>query len=1157
MANEQDYLTGLAQLHELTNDEDRRTVWRQGLAALASVASVQPAPLEGLDPEALVASARAALQTGLVDDIGFLSRPVAAAALFEIAAALPPGLEKSELGRRVATALQSGDGATFVAVTRALALGVPRALADPIVEARVALALQLPLGGDPGVDALALALISHADLEETWLTTPSTGSLAARRLAARVLERAACEVARKEREGNPVGARAMARPSVRAAWQRLLFDRESLVWRHIATARGVLAATVPALAEEIERELSPRNGPGEWRRGATSLAARIGHDPAIAARCRDLAAGELCKRDPGMRMAMVYGLARAGEEEPEAADALLDRLVQAGDVDVIEALVELRRQRAGGELGATAVTGALIRLRGLPPTNDDGVLALRQELVAALEPDDGRRERTIEELLASALQAFSEGGDLRPRTEAALAAAGRVLAEVEANTDATPEARRRSFRAVGQLERGLLETALLRHLLAVARPAAKRGTGERAVGEPDPLAALLARLDEWICKREEPPLPTADVPHLTFRLRRLRALLHVLDVERGAGDDAGPARAGRLRAFRLLLRRVQNDPPSPLKRITAATLARACDRIARAQMGELSDVLVAVLSKVRNAADLRVIAEASMVAEVKEVMSAAAELVHLAAPSPSESLDRSFLEPLANLAHALPLAVSPRVEGLRQTLVQLGQRLRALDGVSALAALEPDDNGSLLLGLEPVVAYAARFFAAARARVSLPGPAAAPTVGAAVRALEAAVEAARRGPDVDLGAPIREALEALRVDFPAGIGDAVARVLSRLGDLPRDRLSDGAPVRPVITDTAPKLQLPAWMPPSRLLGGFYVQRPLSSGAAGSVFVAQRAHERHDEGAETYALKVPSYNGQNSRTLTEQEFLHLFREEAGALLTLAPHPNLAGFVTFDAAARPKPILVMELVSGASLERILDRRELSTAAAFAILDGIASGLAAMHAQGLGHLDLKPANVIMRQPRGESDLVADSPQAAPVLVDFGLAGRKIRPGCASPHYGAPEIWDPGMYGSTDPSPADVYGFACLAYEMLVGRPLFAADTLPGLIGCHFEHDGNPAGLAPLHATRGLAPLAQILAAGLAPNPRARATIVELRDALRDLQPALRTADWPLTLPAAEPPQSNDRLPNETAITLMTISPNEPSRPHSLTTILRPSDI
>src|SRR5205085_542368 len=114
------------------------------------------------------------------------------------------------------------------------------------------------------------------------------------------------------------------------------------------------------------------------------------------------------------------------------------------------------------------------------------------------------------------------------------------------------------------------------------------------------------------------------------------------------------------------------------------------------------------------------------------------------------SIDRSFLEPMARLASALPLAVSPRVEGFRQSLVQLGQSLRALDRVSSLVALEPDDNGSILSGLEPVAVYAARFFAAARARMGLVSGPAAPTVGPALRALEAAVEAARRNPEADL-----------------------------------------------------------------------------------------------------------------------------------------------------------------------------------------------------------------------------------------------------------------------------------------------------------------------------------------------------------------------------------------------------------------------
>ncbi len=1110
MANAQDYLTGLSQLHRLTNDEDRRAVWRQGLSALAAIAAQQPAPLEGLDPEDLVASTRLALLTGLVDDVGFLSKPVAATALFELAAALPQGAERNDLGRRISTALSSGDAVTFAAVTRALALSVPRALAEPAVQARLALALQLPLGGDAGVDALALALISHAELEETWLTNASMGSLAARRLAARLLERAAAEVARKEREGNPVGARAMERPSVKAAWTRLLFDRESLVWRHVATARGLLAATTPAFGEEIERELSPRNGPGEWRRAATSLAARIAHDPAAAERCLEVMGGDVCKRDRGMLMAMVYGLARAAEEEPEAASDLLSRLVQAGDVDVIEAFGELRRQRAPGDFAADVVTSGLFRLRGLAPTTDDGLVSLREELVDELLPDDPKRPRTIEQLLASALQAFAEGKDPRPRTEAALAAAGRVLAELEANTDASPEARRRSFRCIGQLERGLLDTALLRHLLAVCRPAAPVGPPPVPGAEIDPLAALLARLDEWICKREEPPLPTSDVPHLTFRLRRLRALLHVLDVERGDDDGGGRARTGRMRAFRLLLRRVQGDPPSPLRRITAATLARACDRIARAQMGELSDVLVAVLTRVRKPDDLRVLAEASMVAEVKDVMAAAAELVQLSVAGPTE--ERSVLDSLATLARTLPLAVSPRVEGLRQTLVQLGQTLHALEHVGSLAGLTADDNGSYLHGLENLATYGARFFAAARARVALTGGPAAPTVGPAILALEAALEAARRDPEATLTEAVTNATTALRADFPVGIADAVVRSLTRLGDLPREQLSDATPAR-AAGDAAPRLRLPPWMPGSRLLGGFYIQRPISSGAAGSVFVAQRAHERHEEDAENYALKVPSYNGQNSRTLTEQEFLHLFREEAGALLTLKPHTNLAGFVTFDAVARPKPILVMELVSGSSLERVIDRRELSVSSTFAILDGVAAGLGAMHGQGLGHLDIKPANIIMRAA-GASDLVPEGARPSAVLVDFGLSGRKIRPGCASPHYGAPEIWDPGMYGVTEPMAADVYAFCCLAYELFVGRPLFAADSLPGLIACHFGHGGNPEGLTALRGSRTLGPLAQIIEAGLVPDPRGRATIVEIRDALHGLLPSFADAPWPLAL-------------------------------------------
>ncbi|HEY0712555.1 MAG TPA: serine/threonine protein kinase, partial [Polyangia bacterium] len=140
MHGAQDYLSGLAHLGELNQAEERRAVWRQGIAALANAADDErPTPLEGVPPETLLGGVRVALATGLVDDLDWLSQPVAAAALFELASALPAGPEKREIGRRVLQALHEGDATTFVTLARALALGSRRALGGPVVRARVAL----------------------------------------------------------------------------------------------------------------------------------------------------------------------------------------------------------------------------------------------------------------------------------------------------------------------------------------------------------------------------------------------------------------------------------------------------------------------------------------------------------------------------------------------------------------------------------------------------------------------------------------------------------------------------------------------------------------------------------------------------------------------------------------------------------------------------------------------------------------------------------------------------------------------------------------------------------------------------------------------------------------------------------------------------------
>ncbi len=1114
MHGAQDYLSGLAQLGELSQAEERRAVWRQGIAALANAADDErPTPLEGVAPETLLAGVRVALASGLVDDLDWLSQPVAAAALFELASALPAGPEKREIGRRVLQSLHEGDATTFVTLARALALGSRRALGGPVVRARVALSLRLPISVGTGPDRLALALLARPELEREWLTNPSTGALPSRRLAARLLERAAREAARRAAERDDAGMRVLDRPNVRAAFARLLADRESLVWRHVATARGLLCGADPSRQDEILRVLTPNHGSTEWRRAAASLSASIAHDPQNALkRCKDLVLGDLARRDPGINVAMVYGLGRAGEEEPEAAEELLVNLVERGDLEVLEALVDVRREHVGGEFGLYAAGRARARLRAAPATNDDGLAALRAALADDLAEDEQTLPQTLTRHLSSALLAFAEGRELRPLAEIALGAARGTMTELEQLGETSRQERQRAFFCLRELDRGLLESSTLAELLTVCGLEAS-APGAGAPGE------LLERLGRWLLTREEQPIVSTNIEHPVWRLRRLRTLLHLQDVEIAGADEGGGLRhrERRLKALRVLLDRVEADPPSPLRRTLGAALARACDALVRDELCELSDVLIAIAGKVRSPADLEVLAEASMAPDVKEMMRASAEVARLLVAGASGPADRSIIDAFAGLGATLPPGISPRVEGLRRGLLGIARSLGRLGRARSLASLRAGEASSALELLEETLQYVAQLCAGARRRLGLPGGQGTPTIATAIREVSVAVD--RLGPDLqsNLRRQVQHAMDVARIDLPGGIADVVAMVLARLGALPPEASMefsvDWAPI-----GTSERLRLPTWLPPSRTVGGFYVLRPIGMGGGGSVFVARRAEDRHDDDAESYALKIPSFDGQNAHTLSEDQFLQLFREEAGALLTLPPHSNLAGFVTFDARARPKPILVMELVHGPNLERVIDKRELSVAFVFSILEGVAGGLDVMHAGGMGHLDVKPGNIILRETQGLTGSRLVSPEGVaptPVLVDFGLAGRKVRPGCASPYYGAPEVWDAGVFRySTGPAAVDVYAYCCLAFELLTGRPLFEAESLPALIQAHLGHDGNPPRLAMLASHPRFAPLAQLLGAGLLRDPRRRISILQMRDGLRGLAPHLAGQSWPLVV-------------------------------------------
>jgi serine/threonine protein kinase len=163
-----------------------------------------------------------------------------------------------------------------------------------------------------------------------------------------------------------------------------------------------------------------------------------------------------------------------------------------------------------------------------------------------------------------------------------------------------------------------------------------------------------------------------------------------------------------------------------------------------------------------------------------------------------------------------------------------------------------------------------------------------------------------------------------------------------------------------------------------------------------------------------------------------------------------------------------------------------------------------LAVMHGVGIAHLDVKPSNTIVRQADG-----------AAVLVDFGLSGRKLRAGCATLCYGAPEIWQ-GAETPTETSAAlaaDVYAFGCLAYEVMTGGTLFDGASDVAIIAGHIQHDGLPPAVGALAGQAPLEPFAMFLHQCLRHDPSQRANVGQLRKELSQLRDSLAPLTWPLT--------------------------------------------
>ena len=168
-------------------------------------------------------------------------------------------------------------------------------------------------------------------------------------------------------------------------------------------------------------------------------------------------------------------------------------------------------------------------------------------------------------------------------------------------------------------------------------------------------------------------------------------------------------------------------------------------------------------------------------------------------------------------------------------------------------------------------------------------------------------------------------------------------------------------------------------------------------------------------------------------------------EARAAASLR-HPNVVGVIDGGVAATGEAFVVMELLEGSTLA--LHHREegpLPPVRATRIARQMLDGLAAAHANGIVHRDVKPSNVFITMA---SDVTGGDMVK---VIDFGIgkmrmtagaAGNLTLPGVAmgTPGYMAPEQL--GDARSVDPR-ADVYAVGATLFEMLTKRPPIEADS------------------------------------------------------------------------------------------------------------------
>lgn len=216
----------------------------------------------------------------------------------------------------------------------------------------------------------------------------------------------------------------------------------------------------------------------------------------------------------------------------------------------------------------------------------------------------------------------------------------------------------------------------------------------------------------------------------------------------------------------------------------------------------------------------------------------------------------------------------------------------------------------------------------------------------------------------------------------------------------------------------------------RTIDRYRIEENIGAGGMARVYRAAHTTLEHD-----IALKVL-----HGEFAADKDLARRFHREAKALSRIK-HENVVNVSDFGATKEGLLFMVMEYLDGPTLSRALrDEGPMPPKRAARIVRDICKGLAAAHARGYVHRDLKPGNVVLVERDGR--------ELAKIL-DFGLVriiepdGETVALTQQGMFFGTPAYMSPEQIRGEEAGPrADLYALGVMLYQMLTGNPPFQGE-------------------------------------------------------------------------------------------------------------------